>query len=99
MRRLKILAVCLIVVMLCGCGRRITIEKYEILEGGPVLLFRGTYEVTGDQKFSDFKMKLPGKFEVSFDQEAEGAGIETAIDAVRDFAGLIAEGKLVTPHD
>jgi len=94
----KFLAICLITAMLCGCGRRtITIEKYEILNGKPVVVFKGKYEVAGDQKFSNFNMKLPDRFEASFDQEAKGAGIDTAIDAVRDFVKLIEDGKLVTP--
>ena len=95
-KKLRILAICLLAVVVCGC-RTITVEKYEILNGKSVCTFRGKYEVMGDQKFSNFNMKLPDKFEASFDQEAKGAGIDTAIDAVRDFAKLIDEGKLVTP--
>ena len=97
MGKFWMMTICLVaVVVLSGC-RTITVEKYEIIDGKPVAIFKGKYEVAGDQKFSNFNMKLPDKFEASFDQEAKGAGIETAIDAVRDFAKLIAEGKLVTP--
>ena len=97
MRKLKFLVIFLMAPLLCGCLREVKIRKYEILAYRPVLIFAGEYKVWGDQKLSDFKMKLHDKFEVSFDQEAEGAGIETAIDVVRDFTGLIREGKLVTP--
>ena len=96
MWKIKLLAVCLLAALLAGC-RAITFEKYEIVNGEPVAVFKGKYEVVGDQKFSNAKIKVPDKFEASFDQEAKGAGIDTAVDAVRDFAKLIADGKLVTP--
>jgi len=95
MSKLKIMTICLVAAMLCGCGREITIEKYEILDGRQVLVFKGKYKVTGDQKLSNFQMKLPDRFEVRFDQEATGAGIDSAIDVVGKVAEAVIEGKLV----
>ena len=94
-----IAVICLVAaIWLSGC-RTIIVEKHEYVDGELVAVFKGGYEVVGDQKFSNFKMEVPGKFKASFDQEAKGAGIETAIDATRDFIKLIDDGKLVTPNE
>jgi len=79
-----------------GC-RTFNIEKTEIIDGRPVVVFKAAYSVAGDQNIQDFNLELPNKGRISFDQKAEGAGIDNAFDTLNGFIKLIAEGKLKTP--